>query len=197
VHNQHCFGDEVQSLEHSVIGNWQYTAASVSWNLANSWPCLYGALIIVDLMIETLLDLWGRPQSLCCAVIILQVSLNRRALCHCLLVSLHTVLTATCFLLLSLTSVSLLDDPRYMQFLPCAIRIFMCWTKKLSSSLFKLTVWLQVCISSHVSFTVCQYCVSSAFTSSLLLPFSVFLSYTLMCPLVLLFSNMSSSFPWR
>lgn len=51
-----------------------------------------------------------------------------------------------------------------------------------------VAVWL------WVSFTVCQYYVSSAFTSSLLLPFSVFPSCTLMCPFVLLISNLSSSF---
>lgn len=85
-------------------------------------------------MIETLLDLWGRPQSFCCVVIILQVSLNRGALCHCLLVSFHAVLRATCFLLQSLTSASILGDPGYMQFLLYAIM-----TKKWSSSLFKLS----------------------------------------------------------
>ena len=90
-------------------------------------------------MTEISLDLWGRPQSFCCAVVILQVSLNRGALCHCWLVSFHTVLTATCFLLQSLTSISLLGDPGYMQFLLYAIRICMCRTKKFSSSLFKLS----------------------------------------------------------
>lgn len=94
-------------------------------------------LIIVNLMIETLLDLWGRLQSFCCAAFILQVALKRCTVS--LLVSLHTVLTATCSLLQSLTPVSLVGDVNCMWFLLYTIRICMCWTKKLSSSLFKLS----------------------------------------------------------
>lgn len=117
---------------------------------------------------------------------------------HCVIarVFLFTLLLQPPAFSSSLTSESIFGDPRYMQFILCAIRICMCQTKKLSSSLFKLTTVIASlrhftrfsCILSILSF-FCFYLKSFATLFCLPLTHTDVSSHTFLSKHIVLFSH--------